>query len=290
MCVLVPKQRYEKGLMNMHFQPIKRVVLAVLLLGSSLAGCAPKGIVDVYTPSTSTDMTVADARETLASLLNRKRINIRREVEDAGLPENVAPMVDSSTAYPDRLEISLAANHGKYTLRFSDLAGKDISVKLEGGLYKIEFPGIRFSTGSINGPSKIKQFADALLRIQQEEQRECEDQNARVAAFEKTAEHYRSLAVKPQISEDERRYLVQANLLSKQKEYSKAIEMFQKALEIDPTAYPAAYFNMALLAAQDSRYCMAIANMKMYLLLEPDAEDARSAQDKIYEWELLMKQ
>jgi len=28
--------------------------------------------------------------------------------------------------------------------------------------------------------------------------------------------------------------------------------------------------------------------MKKYLMLMPDAEDARAAQDKIYEWELKM--
>jgi hypothetical protein len=28
--------------------------------------------------------------------------------------------------------------------------------------------------------------------------------------------------------------------------------------------------------------------MKKYLLIEPDASDARSAQDKIYEWEIMM--
>jgi hypothetical protein len=27
--------------------------------------------------------------------------------------------------------------------------------------------------------------------------------------------------------------------------------------------------------------------MKKYLLLEPDASDARGAQDKIYEWEIM---
>lgn len=29
--------------------------------------------------------------------------------------------------------------------------------------------------------------------------------------------------------------------------------------------------------------------MKQYLLLEPEAKDARSAQDKIYEWELMIQ-
>jgi len=45
---------------------------------------------------------------------------------------------------------------------------------------------------------------------------------------------------------------------------------------------------MALLSAQLGRYRQAIAHMNQYLLLEPEARDARSAQDKIYEWEALL--
>jgi hypothetical protein len=45
---------------------------------------------------------------------------------------------------------------------------------------------------------------------------------------------------------------------------------------------------MALLSAQMKRFNSAISYMKQYLMLVPDAKDARSAQDKIYEWELLM--
>jgi hypothetical protein len=29
--------------------------------------------------------------------------------------------------------------------------------------------------------------------------------------------------------------------------------------------------------------------MKQYLMLVPDAKDARSAQDRIYEWEIMME-
>lgn len=46
---------------------------------------------------------------------------------------------------------------------------------------------------------------------------------------------------------------------------------------------------MALIAAEMKTYSYAILNMRKYLLLMPDAEDARKAQDKIYEWELNMK-
>jgi len=45
---------------------------------------------------------------------------------------------------------------------------------------------------------------------------------------------------------------------------------------------------MALLCAQGNRFKSAIDYMKKYLLLVPDAPDARSAQDKVYEWEAML--
>ena len=67
--------------------------------------------------------------------------------------------------------------------------------------------------------------------------------------------------------------------------YDKAIELYNKAIEVDQSAYPAGYSNLALLSAQINKFDAAIFYMKKYLLLEPEATDARSAQDKIYEWE-----
>lgn len=101
------------------------------------------------------------------------------------------------------------------------------------------------------------------------------------------AEQYRAMSPKPAVSEEQRRYIVQANALAQQKEFSRAIALYAKALELNPFSYPAAYYNMALIAAQEHQYGNAIIHMKKYLLLVPQAEDARSAQDKIYEWEAL---
>ncbi len=98
---------------------------------------------------------------------------------------------------------------------------------------------------------------------------------------------YRALKVKPPVSEEQRRFIVQANAFNQQKNYGQALEYYQKALDLQPLSYPAAYFNMALLSAQLNRFRHAIAYMKQYLLLEPEAKDARSAQDKIYEWEIM---
>ena len=129
-----------------------------------------------------------------------------------------------------------------------------------------------------------KRLSDALFYIQHQ----LNEQKYRIELkqFEPQAAQYRTLKVKPPISEDQRRYVVQANTFNKQRQYLKAIEMYNKVIELDNTAYSAAYLNVALLSAIIQKYDAAIYYMKKYLLLEPDAKDARSAQDKIYEWEI----
>lgn len=109
--------------------------------------------------------------------------------------------------------------------------------------------------------------------------------NTSLALFEPNAAHYRGLNEKPPIPEEQRKYIVQANLFNQKKDYLKAIELYLKVIESDQTSYPAAYTNLALLSAQMANFDSAIYYMKKYLMLEPDASDARSSQDKIYEWE-----
>jgi tetratricopeptide (TPR) repeat protein len=130
-----------------------------------------------------------------------------------------------------------------------------------------------------------QRVADDLIFIQRNYQKYLDDQSA---LFEKQATQYRSLAIKPEISEELRRYIVQANAANQNKEYGDAIRQYQKAVELDPVSYPEAYFNLALLSAQGKRYKPAIRYMKQYLALVPEATDARSAQDKIYEWEFML--
>ena len=96
------------------------------------------------------------------------------------------------------------------------------------------------------------------------------------------------MQVKPPMSEEQRKYVVQANYFNEKKNYSEAIKLYKKAIEIDPTTYPAAYYNLALLYAQINSYSTAIYYMQKYLLLEPDAKAARNAQDKIYEWDAVV--
>jgi tetratricopeptide (TPR) repeat protein len=142
---------------------------------------------------------------------------------------------------------------------------------------------IRNMVLEINGYGHAQDLRDKLIVVQEvlNERKFASD----LLLFEPVAAKYRELKVKPPVNEEQRKYIVQANSFNEQKLYSKAIELYKKAIELDRTAYPAAYSNLALLSAQEKKYTAAIFYMKMYLILAPDATDARSAQDKIYEWE-----
>ena len=202
-----------------------------------------------------------------------------------------------SSALNDRIEV-----HPRILFFYADLVGQPIVVEktkewpawgrhvvgthMEGSVrrYKIHFPGlISFVFEDL---PDAQRFADDLFVIQQALQKTHDE---RLALFEAKAAQYRGLKVKPPVSEEQRKYIVQANALNERKEYAGAIDLYSKAIDVDPVAYPPAYFNLALLAAQMQRFGPAIASMKQYLQLVPDAKDARSAQDKIYEWELLLR-
>ncbi|MGH8747067.1 MAG: CFI-box-CTERM domain-containing protein [Burkholderiales bacterium] len=104
------------------------------------------------------------------------------------------------------------------------------------------------------------------------------------AQFEQDAARYRALAQKPALPEEARRFKVQAEFALGQKRYGDAIRFYGEGLKIAPW-WPEGHFNRALLLAQTQRYGQATIEMRRYLELEPNAPDARAAQDRIYQWE-----
>jgi len=160
--------------------------------------------------------------------------------------------------------------------------GLDFTVYEWGPSWEITLPDFMLS-GNLND---LKKAADNLYIIRHTLENLTEKQIKSLLLFEPIAAEYRSLNVKPIITEDERRLIVQANESTQEKQYTLAIDLYNKIIERNPTSYPAAYFNLALLYEQQHYYTFAITSMKKYLMLVPDAPDARSAQDKIYGWEL----
>jgi len=188
-------------------------------------------------------------------------------------------------------EITLTRNGDGRVLAefgFYRLLGLDIVVSGGTGSqpFLIALPGL--ATLNFSDRSSAEKAADALYFMQQDLQNLRDKGSERLAKFEPVAAQYRALETKPQMTEEQRKLVVQANALTEKKQFFNAREKYFGAIALDATSYPGAYFNLALLEAQMNLPFSAIAYMKQYLLLVPDAPDARSAQDKIYEWELLM--
>jgi len=182
--------------------------------------------------------------------------------------------------FDDRIEVNIKKN--KRIFYYKDFCGFDISVssgKIDNK--NIVFVNIEDFSASLLGI--VKEQADNLIFIRNYY---CEKQySSELALFGPVADKYRALEVKPTVSEEQRKYIVQANGFNEQRNYDKAIELYLKATEVDPIAYPGAYSNLALLSAQVDKFDAAIYYMKKYLMLEPESPDARGAQDKIYLWE-----
>ncbi|HEY7585233.1 MAG TPA: ankyrin repeat domain-containing protein [Candidatus Deferrimicrobiaceae bacterium] len=101
--------------------------------------------------------------------------------------------------------------------------------------------------------------------------------------FEKVAEKYRLLPVKPVLPEEAREFRVRAEYAIGQKQFQDAVDLYSKALKISPW-WPEGYFNQALILGEMHCPEEAIAAMNKYIALVPGAPDVRAAKDKIYQW------
>jgi len=197
--------------------------------------------------------------------------------------------IKTGHALPDEKDLTVTkdsvsfniTNRKKYTyLRANNQEVKVLEYSYLGKIYEIELQGLTVYW-KIKDLEFAERFADDLVYFQNMKNfivlKDVED-------FEVAAARYRALREKPAISEETRKFIVQANAQTQLKNYKQAIELYENAIEVDPTN-PMVYNNEALLLAMVGRYDAAINRMKKYLKLVPEAVDARAAQDKIYEWE-----
>jgi formylglycine-generating enzyme required for sulfatase activity len=102
--------------------------------------------------------------------------------------------------------------------------------------------------------------------------------------FQEVVAKYLAANPKPVLSEEARKFKVQAEFLAQEKQFDKAIELYGKALNIAPW-WSEGHFKLALILGESKKYRNAMVEMKRYLLLAPEGSDARTAQDKLYQWE-----
>jgi tetratricopeptide (TPR) repeat protein len=104
------------------------------------------------------------------------------------------------------------------------------------------------------------------------------------AEFQREAQRYREMAVKPALPEDVQRCRIMAEDAFKNKDFEKALEYYRKGLTIEPL-WPLGQFNAAYLAGELHWYNWAALYMKRYLELVPDAKNAKAAREEMYLWE-----
>lgn len=251
---------------------LKTSICFVLLF--TLIACSFPKYYSSYTPKLPTgDMEAVKAQ--MSKLFND---NLRTSVLVNNLDSKISFVAKEIFVLDDKIEF--IRKDQKLVLNFQELVGRPISAY--GFDITIDKYFMLTLSRSVNDANTI---ADDLYFIKRQLFKKQLATN--LTKFEPIATEYAALKVKPPVSEEQRKFIVQANSLREQKKYSEAISLYVEAIKLDATAYPAGYYNIALLDAQLGLYDNAIFEMKKYLLLMPDATDARSAQDKIYEWELM---
>jgi len=125
----------------------------------------------------------------------------------------------------------------------------------------------------------IKEYA-SLLKIADE--KEAKGIRAHIAELMIRYPHLFALP------EEARKFVIRAETYIEEGKFEKAIEEYQKALELSPF-YPNLYKALALGYGQIKDYKKAIKNMNIYLELYPDDPDIRAAKDQIYKWEFMME-
>jgi len=106
--------------------------------------------------------------------------------------------------------------------------------------------------------------------------------------FQEVAAKYIAANPKPILPEEARKFKVQAEFMVQEKQPEKAVELYGKALNIAPW-WPEGHFKLGLILGESKKYRDATQEMKHFLLLTPDSPDARAAQDKIYQWEVVIE-
>lgn len=268
---------------------IRLMILLFAVILTTSANAQTRYKTEKFGPTNIQDQEMSQVKANIAVILQKETKIWDRTNKIYAHPKDIMVLDD---------KIEFMIKNQKTIINFSDLLVYTIelgkfSVTGEDGVFYLAYYELNLGNLTFYYRKDYEtgmQMVNNLYYIQKQQQiiqqQKQENQfSAQLVLFEPLAAQYRELTVKSTVSEEQRKYIVQANGFNEQKNYDKAIELYKKAIEVDQTAYPGAYSNLAILSAQVNKFDAAIYYMKKYLMLEPDATDARGAQDKIYLWE-----
>ena len=104
------------------------------------------------------------------------------------------------------------------------------------------------------------------------------------ANFQQKADAWRAFATKPEVSEEVYKDRLLAEDALKSRDLSGAATHYEAGVASDPT-WAQGWYNVALVYAELNDYLDAADCMKRYIILLPNAPDARAAKDNIILWE-----
>lgn len=126
--------------------------------------------------------------------------------------------------YDDRIEFTI--KNKSEVLYFYELLNETFAmiqpkIKYYFSVANFKFYGRNLGSKNIDGFNQLRTYftsvQNQIIKSQYDHQ---------LVLFEPIAANYRALAVKPTVSEDQRKYIVQANSFNQQKSYGKAIELY----------------------------------------------------------------
>lgn len=251
---------------QMHFFRTGALILLVALTGS-LTGCW--------------SMTALDTKKNPPPPATAERWQLTEQLAASGAGhgtfDDTAYYVNADAAAPARLRCPYALTPNPVAKRrwfwnvFMPMPlGTNLLVACEGG------PAQNISPGW--DKEQLRQVARTWHQLAH-----LPDSSTGLIEFGRQAGAWRALPEPPPMPEAVRQYKVAAEAAVREKQWQEAIRQYRKALALDPL-WPQGHFNQALLFAEVRMYESAGIAMQKYLLLVPDAANARQAQDKIYEW------
>lgn len=263
-----------------------RMVTVVLFCGLASTGCAIETSVRHQTRSLQeSKLTIEEAHAIVAGSGShiREIVWIGRGGHGNGVVVTVRPsMVELRTT---EIVPSLSNYQGG---TFA------VSIPLTASRFDIKIIKYDDSTGVIleapevaiwlDNDNNAQRFGDALQALRDYAAKGTFIDQNEADGFVQVVARYQNANPKPTLSEEARKLKVQAEFTLEKKQYAQAIDRYEEALKIAPW-WADGHFNRALLLGEAEHYAEAVSEMKKYLALEPNAKDARAAQDKLYQWE-----
>ena len=281
-----------------NFKQVILLILVFILISTKIIAQVNQDLTSANLKSKTTEEELINTKKHLSEILRQNIGSIKlivgnnnyNIVSNLGYPKEIA-------VFDDRIEFTFTDNKNViiqiiklyYSYILEDkIKATTISSNTDDGRTvsenHLKLGNISLVT-SMNNSVVMKLLINDLTVIQNK----LNEDRFKMEEFVKIVSDYRSLTVKPLVSEEQRKYIIQANSFAQIMQYDYAIDQYIKVLALDQTSYPEAYLNLALLLGQTNRYYAAINFMKKYLLLVPNSSEVQNAKDKIKDWEIILQ-